>query len=188
MADWLELCKLALDGFGRRVHAIDDWHAPTPDTEWDVSDLVRHVIVEQQWVRPLAAGLSLEEAAKQVPDVGADLAAEWERYAAEAITAWAGAPADGQVNLSYGVVSVGYYLREMVCDAAIHTWDLARAIGADEILDAAVVEAVWDETQPKLEMLAASGMFAAPVAIGDDASRQDRLLALTGRDPRQALA
>lgn len=184
MPNWLELCTVALDGFGRRVRAVEDWHAPTPDTEWDVSDLVRHVVVEQQWVRPLAAGLSLDEASKEVSEVEGDLAAEWEKYAAEALTAWAEAPSDQRVSLSRGVVPIEDYLREMVWDATIHTWDLARAIGADEDLDPALVEAVWNDMKPHAEMLASSGVFAAPVEIGDNASLQDRLLALTGRDPR----
>jgi uncharacterized protein (TIGR03086 family) len=184
MASWLELCKIALDGFGRRVHAVEDWHAPTPDTEWDVTDLVRHVVVEQQWVRPLAGGLSLDDAAKQVSEVGDDLVAEWDRYAAEALDAWNAAPADQIVSLSRGQTPIEDYLREMVWDATIHSWDLARAIGADEELDPRLVEAVWNDLQSVREMLASSGMFAAPVEVGEDASLQDRLLALTGRDPR----
>ncbi len=183
MTDWLALCKVALDGFGRRVHAVQDWHAPTPDTDWDVTSLVEHVVVEQQWVRPLAAGLSLEDASKEVAEVGADLAAEWDRYAAEAIQAWTDAPADREVNLSYGKTPIQHYLREMVCDAAIHTWDLARAIGADETLDPELVEAVWSEWSPKAADLAGTGLFASPVSTPDDAPLQDRLIAITGRQP-----
>jgi len=184
MADWLELCRTALDGFGQRVRDIEDWHAPTPDPDWDVSALVRHVIVEQQWVRPLAAGMSLEDAAQEVRELGDDLAAEWERYAAEALAAWEAAPSDARVSLSFGVVPIEDYLRQMVADAAIHSWDLARAIGAEEALDPELVEAVWTETSAHVDELAASGLFAAPVAISDDAPLQARLLALTGRDPR----
>ncbi|MEE2035508.1 TIGR03086 family protein, partial [Rhodococcus sp. CC-R104] len=66
----------------------------------------------------------------------------------------------------------------------VHTWDLARAVGADDRLDSALVEAVWAEIEPQRDMLAASGLFAAPVPISDDAPVQDRLIALTGRDPR----
>ncbi len=44
--------------------------------------------------------------------------------------------------------------------------------------------AVWEDLQPQREMLGASGLFAPPVPMPDDAPLQDRLLALTGRDPR----
>ena len=76
------------------------------------------------------------------------------------------------------------YLREQVSDVAIHTWDLARAVGADEELDTELVEAVWTVFEPQKETLAASGLYAPPVPLPDDAPLQQRLLAVTGRDPR----
>ena len=69
-------------------------------------------------------------------------------------------------------------------DVAIHTWDLARAVGADEELDTELVEAVWTVFEPQKETLAASGLYAPPVPLPDDAPLQQRLLAVTGRDPR----
>ncbi len=54
--DWITLQKTAHDEFARRVEAVADWDAPTPDTEWKVRDLVRHVTREQQWVPLLLEG------------------------------------------------------------------------------------------------------------------------------------
>ena len=36
--------------FTEVVHAIGegDWHAPTPDTEWDVAELLAHLIEEHR--------------------------------------------------------------------------------------------------------------------------------------------
>ncbi|CAM3746327.1 TIGR03086 family metal-binding protein [Smaragdicoccus niigatensis] len=184
MADWLELCKTALAGFGERVREVKDWQAPTPDTEWDVAHLVRHVIGEQQWVAPLVNGRTVAEATKDIDPLGDDLPAEWDRFSAQALKAWENASPEGTVALSYGLVPIEHYLREMVCDAAVHTWDLARAIGADETLDPTLVQEVLAEIEPKKDMLKASGLFADPVPVPDDASPQDRLLAMTGRDPR----
>ncbi|MCY7288637.1 MAG: maleylpyruvate isomerase N-terminal domain-containing protein [Cryobacterium sp.] len=45
--DWLALQKLAAQEFGARVDLITDWAAATPDTDWTVTDLVRHVVLEQ---------------------------------------------------------------------------------------------------------------------------------------------
>ncbi len=49
MTDLKVLFRRAADGFGRHVHAIgdDQWHDPTPCTDWDVRVLVNHVPVEQ---------------------------------------------------------------------------------------------------------------------------------------------
>ncbi|MFE3289490.1 TIGR03086 family metal-binding protein [Rhodococcus sp. NPDC059234] len=180
--EWLALARRAMQEFGSRVDAVTDWEAPTPDTEWDVADLVRHVVVEQQWIPPLLSGLTLAEAGDRVRPLGADLAAEWHRFAGLAAAAWEVAPPAAPVHLSYGTVTVEHYLREQVSDITIHSWDLARAAGLDETLDPTLVEAVWEVLDAQREMLSASGLFAAPVEVSVDAPLQTRLLALTGRD------
>ena len=183
--DWITLQKQAAREFGARVAAITDWSAPTPDTEWCVRDLVRHIIVEQQWIPPLLAGLSVLEAKRSIAPLGPDLAAEWETHSALADAAWAATPAGSPVNLSYDTVTASDYLREQVSDVTIHAWDLARATGADETLDILLVEAVWTVFEPQKDTLQASGLFASPIGLDDNAPLQSRLLALTGRDDRR---
>jgi uncharacterized protein (TIGR03086 family) len=183
--EWLALLRQAQHEFSTRVESITDWSAPTPDTDWDVTALVRHVVVEQQWVPPLLGGLTISEAEERIrPLREDDLVAEWNQYSGLATAAWDVAPASSLVHLSYAVVTVDHYLREQVCDITVHAWDLARATGADEALDTRLVAAVWDVFDEQRDMLGASGLFAAPVPVPDDAPLQDRLLALTGRDPR----
>jgi len=183
-SDWLTLQTQAHREFSDRVDAITDWDAPTPDSEWSVRDLVRHVVREQQWIPPLLRGLSLREAQLELAPLGADLAAEWHTYSARATHAWHSTPADVPVQLSYDTVTAEDYLREQVSDVTIHSWDLARATAADENLDETLVAAVWTVFEPQKETLQASGLFASPVPLPDDASLQSRLLALTGRDDR----
>jgi hypothetical protein len=57
-------------------------------------------------------------------------------------------------------------------------------VGTDEELDDALVEAVWGVFAPQKDALEASGLFASPVPVDDDAPLRIRLLALTGRDAR----
>ena len=182
--DWLSLQKRVQREFSRRIAAVTDWDAPTPDTEWSVRDLVAHVIEEQQWVPYLLAGASIASAKKDIQPLREDLRAEWDLYAFAANAAWMATTPDTRVQLSYDTVTMADYLREQVADVAIHTWDLARAIGADENLDPEIIEAVWTVFEPQKDTLAASGLYAAPVPLPDDAPLQQRLLALTGRDPR----
>jgi uncharacterized protein (TIGR03086 family) len=183
--DWFALQKQAHHEFGRRVSAVDDWNAPTPDKEWSVGDLVRHVVQEQQWIPPLLAGLTIDEAQRLVDPLGDDLAAEWRTHSARATEAWQSAPADAAVQLSYDTVTVIDYLREQVSDVTIHSWDLARATLADEVIGDALVEAVWTVFEPQRQTLEASGLFDSPVPMPADAPLQSRLLALTGRDDRR---
>lgn len=182
--DWIALQKQAHREFGERLHAIVDWDAPTPDEGWSVRDLVRHVIAEQQWVPHLLDGSSIAAAKLAIDPLREDLVTEWQLYSFAATTAWEAADAKRAVHLSYGTVSVEDYLREQVSDVTIHSWDLARAIGASESLNDDLVAAVWTVFEPQQDTLAASGLFAPPVAISEDAPLQWRLLAVTGRDPR----
>ncbi len=50
--DWLELQRTAARGFTDRLTRVTDWSAPTPDTEWDVAQLVEHMVDEQRWIPP----------------------------------------------------------------------------------------------------------------------------------------
>ena len=68
-------------------------------------------------------------------------------------------------------------------DVLVHTWDLARATGQDETLDAVEVHAMREGLEPMGDMLSQSGHYAAPVTVAADADEQTRLLALTGRQP-----
>ncbi|WEO75870.1 TIGR03086 family metal-binding protein [Cryobacterium sp. SO2] len=183
--DWFALQEQAHREFGARVAQVDDWTAATPDKEWTVGDLVRHVVQEQQWIPPLLAGLSIEQAKRRVEPLGDDLAAEWATHSARATAAWQAAPADAAVQLSYDTVTVLDYLREQVSDVTIHSWDLARATAADEELDDLLIEAVWTVFEPQRDALEASGLFDSPVPMPEDAPLQSRLLALTGRDDRR---
>ena len=182
--DWLELQKRVHGEFSARLAAVTDWDAPTPDEGWTVRDLVRHVVEEQQWVPYLLAGHSIAKAKKHLEPLRDDLAGEWGLYSLAATAAWEQTPAQNIVHLSYDEVTMADYLREQVADVAINTWDLARAIGADEELDGELVEAVWTVFEPQKDTLAASGLYAPPVPLPDDAPLQARLLAVTGRDPR----
>lgn len=181
--DWLELHRRSHEEFGRRLAAVTDWSAPTPDADWDTRALVRHVVTEQQLVPHLLSGLPLEEAQRAVaPLDDDDLRAEWERYSPAALAAWDEAPESGRVRLEGDTLTLGDYLQEQVSDIAIHAWDLARATGTDEALHPELVEAAWTIFEPQRATLEASGLYASAVPVPEDAPLQVRLLALTGRN------
>jgi hypothetical protein len=70
----------------------------------------------------------------------------------------------------------------MVFDLTIHSWDLAKAIGYDELLPRELVEFVR-ANMPGSGDLSGSGLFAKPVEVREGATEQEQLLAATGRDP-----
>ncbi|MEZ5259051.1 MAG: hypothetical protein R2705_19880 [Ilumatobacteraceae bacterium] len=85
------------------------------------------------------------------------------------------------IRTSSGEDTVDAALGFNIADTTIHAWDLARALGVDDRLDPGLVARVVEVTEPRIEMLAAAGHFAPGRAPDDDASPQERLLALVGR-------
>jgi uncharacterized protein (TIGR03086 family) len=188
MADALTLFKQAVDEFGRRVHAVgeDQWTAPTPCTEWDVRALVNHLAVEHLWVPPLLAGQSVAAVGDRFDgdQLGERPVATWEAAAAASTAAFAAAGAlEGTVQLSYGDRPAAEYCQEMVLDLAVHGWDLARAVGADERIAAELVAYSYEHLAPIIGQWQDVGIFAPPVPVPADADLQTRLLALSGRNP-----
>jgi len=186
MAELIVLFQRAADGFGRHVHAIGahQWNDPTPNTEWDVRTLVNHVTVEQLWVPPLAQGSSVGDVGSRFDgdQLGDDPVAAWGAAVHASLAAF-GAPGalEGTVSLSSGEKPMAEYCWEMTTDAFIHSWDLARGIGADETLDAELVALVYERTLPVAEHLHETGLFAPPVPVSADAPLQTKLLAIFGR-------
>lgn len=68
-------------------------------------------------------------------------------------------------------------------DVLVHTWDLARAVGADDRLDQAWCRRLYDGLPADPRALSLSGMFSVPVAVSDESDAQTKLLARLGRDP-----
>ena len=186
MSDLITLFGRAADGFGRRVHQVgdDQWHNETPCDEWDVRVLVNHVTVEQLWVPPLAGGSTVADIGDALDgdQLGDDPVAAWDGAVAASAAAF-GDPAvlAGTVSLSAGEKATEEYCWEMTTDALIHTWDLARGIGADEALDPELVDLVYERILPIAEHLQETGLFKPPVPVPDDSALQTKLLALFGR-------
>ena len=188
MSDLLQQFLDAQDAFKQRVHAVraDQWDAPTPDSEWTVRRLVEHLIDEHRWAAPLLHGHDLDAAGAIVRgarDEGSP-AGNWDVAATESADAFSEDGALGRtVHLSRGPTPAQDYIREMIFDLVVHSWDLQTAIGFSGDLPSAAVESTYAVAQGYGD-LSASGMFDAPVDVPDDASTLDKLIALTGRDPR----
>jgi uncharacterized protein (TIGR03086 family) len=177
--------------FADRVHAVgeDQWQLPTPDSEWDVTALVDHLIDENRWLAPLAHGHDLDAAGKIVEGAkstdGDDRAPAFDRAATASSDALKeDGVLDRTASLSRGPTPMRDYLGEMIFDHLVHAWDLGMAIGYDgDPLPGDVVETLYPMAVGMAGVLAESGMFAAPVEVPDDAPTLDKLIGLTGRDP-----
>jgi uncharacterized protein (TIGR03086 family) len=192
MDPMVEMFLSAQRAFGDRVHAVgaDQWALPTPNDEWDVTALVDHLIDENRWLSPLAHGHDLDAAGKIVEGAkttaGDDRAKVWDDASiASAAAVNEEGVLERTASLSRGPTPMRDYLGEMIFDHLVHAWDLGKAIGySGDPLPADLVEPMYGMASGLVDVLAESGLFYPPVEIGDDAPTLDRLIALTGRDPR----
>lgn len=190
MTDASEVYATALDGCARRIAGVgpDDWHRPTPCADWDVRDLVGHLVEENRWVPPLLAGRTIADVGDELSGdlLGDDPHAAWETSAKGAAEAVARPGAlEVTAHLSFGDVPGREYVMQLTADLLVHGWDVARATGGDERLDPAVVDAVatWFDTMEAAYR--AAGAIGPAVELPASASAQDRLLARFGRDPNE---
>lgn len=181
----------AVDGLARRWSEIrpDQWEQPTPCADWDVRALLSHVVAELLWMPPLLAGQTIAEVGDRFD--GDVLGAGPKEAASVAATAAVRAAAEPgvlerTVHLSFGDVPGSDYLDQVTSDVVIHSWDLARAVGADEHLDDELVDEVAAYLGPQIDAWRSAGAFGPAVAIPAGADVQTRLLAHTGRDPSWA--
>ena len=183
-----EVLAQAVEGFGQRLdHIADDqWSGPTPCADWDVRTLVNHVVNELLWVPPLLDGQTIAEVGDRFDGdvLGDDPRSAFTAAATEAVAAASQfGVQERTVHLSFGDMPGAGYLGQVTSDVIIHTWDLARAIGADDRLAAALVDFVDTELGPQIDAWRGAGVFGPAVAVDPDVDSQARLLAQTGRSP-----
>ncbi len=161
------------DAFTERYDAITEgqWEAGTPCEGWSVKDLVDHAVGVQ-------AGYTGNMLGAEIPE-GADWPTARDAIRA-ALTpeALEGTTDGGPMGEVPKTVPMGI----SASDLLIHTWDLARAIGADEQLPAAAVTAAYAGLQRFPEpMMRGEGMFGPAIDAADDADEQTKMLLFAGR-------
>jgi uncharacterized protein (TIGR03086 family) len=176
----------AVAAFQAHVESIreEQWSGATPCSEWDVRALVNHVAGELRWIPPLLEGKTIADVGDSLSGdlLGDDPKGAWSAAAKEAIAASSQPGTEGRtVHLSYGDRPADAYIGEVAGDIVVHTWDLARGIGADDRLDPGLVEFAQTTLEPQVEAVRAAGFFGPEVEVGPGADAQTRLLALTGR-------
>src|SRR5437870_9542863 len=96
-----QLYVLAMASMQRFIDGVrpDQWHAPTPCSEWDVKQIANHVIGENLWAGELFAGKTVAQVGDRLDGdlAGADPAAA---YRQSADTARAAVEAPGAMHTS----------------------------------------------------------------------------------------
>lgn len=167
--DIAELHLAVCRRFGATVgSAHGAWDRRSPCDEWDARGVLEHVIGfhDVLVLRPL--GLK----PNRPPD---DPLVRWQlTYDSLAEALLPGRTTQPDVRR---------LIPKLTRDVLVHTWDLARAVGADDRLDPAWCELVYPGLAADFDALTSSGMFRAPIVVSNEIDVQARLLARLGRDP-----
>src|SRR5450432_2492977 len=174
------LADRALDQVVQQIND-DQWQLPIP--EWiklgrvsrdglDLRTLINYHAYDDIWLPDIVAGRTMAEVGaskwKDEDLLGADPKASFTTIIESAVTAAANVTA-----------------RQLTQIAHLSFGDFAVQIGADPTLPDELVRGLWEQLQPHVEQWRAIGVFGPAVEVPDDASLQDKLLALTGREPRR---
>ncbi len=87
------------------------------------------------------------------------------------------------VYMSYATVPARDYLKDIVVQRATAAFDIAKLAGITFTWPDELVQAVRTVVEPNAAMLREYGVFPPAVAVSPDASPQDQLIAMTGRQP-----
>jgi uncharacterized protein (TIGR03086 family) len=170
--------------FTARVEGVPiaAWSNPSPCEGWVARDIVKHLV---EWVPPFlntGAGLVLTTG----PDIATDPSGAW-RHLNDQIIAVLDSPGVDQQIFDHpqaGQHPLDQAIdRFILGDVLIHTWDLARATGQDEHLDADMVNDMLGGMEAIADLLVQSGHYGPRTPTSATADNQTKLLALTGRNP-----
>lgn len=181
MSETADRYRKVAAAFTERAEAVtpEGWDQPAPCEGWMARDVVRHLVD--------SAGFFVGRAGVELPDgpsADDDPLGAW-KAVRDVTQAVLDDPevAGREVESPLGDATLESLIgRFGVADVLIHTWDLARATGLDEALDADEVMRAYEMMLPNDEMMRGPA-FGPKVEVPDDADPQTKLLAFTGRLP-----
>lgn len=183
--DLSALYAKALDSTRSYVNGVGSaqWHLSTPCSEWDVTQLLTHVVSGMLWVPELLDGRTIDEVGDRFQGdlLGADPVAAYDAASAAAKAAsQAPGAMDAICHTGRGDVSGTGYITGMLNDAFIHGWDIAKATGQDTELDRDLLDFAYEAYAPRRGSMAGRA-FAEEPPVPEGADLQTLVLAIVGR-------
>ncbi len=180
MSEVRERYQQVSNGFDAAVKAVDpdQWDRQSPCEEWKARDVVAHVVEGHRGViagitgeesMPFGAGEDPKQAWEQVSRTVYELTGDPEAMAKEV---------DGPTGKMPAAEVIS---RFVTMDVLVHTWDLARTVGADEHLDEASVGRAYESLKPVDEMIRQPRVFGPKLEPPSDADLQTEFLYFLGR-------
>lgn len=180
MTDVQERYRRVAKGFDAAVHAMtpEKWEAQSPCEQWKARDVVAHVVgghrraiagVRGGAPAPLGAGEDPKRAWEEVSRAVDEISGDPEALARE-------------IDGPFGKMPAGEIIgRFVTMDLLVHTWDLARAVGADERLDEETARGALQVLEPMDAVIRQPNVFGPRLEPPPGADVQTRLLYFLGR-------
>jgi uncharacterized protein (TIGR03086 family) len=154
----------------------DQWDDPTPSDEWNVRQLVNHVIQGNSWVERnvIAEGADFPKD-DFVSDQ--DPVAAFDASYRDLMRAIDAAMAEGRLN--------EWFVGTRVAEFMIHGWDLAKATGQDTNIAPELNESLLAEFREGFKGYDRSkdGLYKDELPVPDDLPAADRFAAFLGKQP-----
>ena len=176
------LYRSAVRQFDGRIRAVGpaQWTSSTPDVDWDVERLVRHVVnVQNRFASELTGRRSAATDA-----TGDGLVQAWAAASAgsvavfEAVPDWT-VPAPLPTGVTGTLEELGWLL---TADLTIHAWDLARAVNAPDEFPNDLIGALLDRVRASHERWFRPEAFDPSIPVPGCTDDLTELLALSGRN------
>lgn len=165
----------------------DQLERPTPCDEWNVRELLGHVIVGDDIAVALLDGAGPDEARALWGQEFGDGVVELCRTSIDGQLTRMAAVEDWGTTVHHiiGDVPASQLLQMRTGDLALHAWDLATAIGVEADIPEELATQIYGTLAPMADVIGTIGMFGSGPsgAVGEDAPVTERLLDLTGRRP-----
>ncbi|MFD5496142.1 TIGR03086 family metal-binding protein [Streptomyces sp. NPDC127091] len=158
----------------------EQWKEPTPCTEWNVREVVAHLVGMDLVFAAMIEGGPMPE--RGVDPLGDDPVGAYQSSSASLLAAFSG---PGVLERSYrgplGSATGAERLQIRLYDLLAHGWDLAQATGIPARLPSDVAEQSLAFAQVQLSAQYRTGRFAEPQLVEETAPAIDRLAAFLGR-------
>lgn len=164
-----------------------DFTLPTPCEDWGVGQVVNHALLDQLHFAATVAGTDKPEGDPFHPDgIDGDWAvAVLDAALATTVAAFATVLPDTEsvnIPLPPFTTTAQRAASAAALDAAIHAWDIARAVGADVDFSDGLASQLLDAAHLFVDPVREWGAYAPARAVDGSASTVRRLLAHVGRD------
>lgn len=180
----LDLLNRAIEQTGvlvGRVRPDEQANLPTPCTDWNVRQLVNHIVYDLRTFAHILRGEPRDAA--DVDLIDDDWPGAYRASADALLRTWRERGTEGTLSTSIGQFPASWAIGQHLTDIAVHGWDVARATRQPTELDPDVGEAALAWARENLKPQFRGQAFKPEISVADNAPIYVRLAAYSGREP-----